>query len=146
MESMFNLTTDNIYSLTVCLIGAVLLIIFGMVNKRYITYKRIRFEITHDLDFTEKFWGKTGYEDEKGSENAKNILSQDSQKLLNYIENLPKSSLMRIGVPQSDCLTDIAIRLMYICQSINEEGMSEEQCSKNKAEVEEIRNKFGIKK
>ena len=35
---------------------------------------------------------------------------------------------------------------MYICQSINEEGMSKEQCSKNKAEVEEIRNKFGIKK
>ena len=89
------------------LIGAVLLIIFGMVNKRYITYKRIRFEITHDLDFTEKFWVKQAMKMKKVLKNAKKILSQDSQKLLNYIENLPKSSLMRMGVPQSDSLTDM---------------------------------------
>ena len=143
---MLNLSTDNVYSLTVCVVGAIVLIFFVMINKRFIVYKRIRFEISNDLDFTEKFWSNTHCDDIKGCKNAKKILTQDSQMLLNYIENLPKSYIMRIGVPKTDILTDIADRLNYICQSIDEKGISVEQCNKNKAEVEEIKAKFGIKK
>ena len=100
----------------------------------------------HDLSFTQKFWSEACCDEEKDCQNAKNILSQDSQMLLNFIENLPKGRLMRIGVPQMEVLSSIADSLMAISQSISPNGITEKQCNENKIAAEEIKIKFGIKK
>ncbi len=143
---MLNLTSDNLYTLLGCCISIIVLMSFGVLSKRYITYKRIKFEIMHDISFTQKFWGETCYDEEKDCENAKNILTQDSQMLLNFIENLPKGRLMRIGVPNTEVLSSIADSLMAISQSISPNGITEKQCNENKIAAEEIKIKFGIRK
>ena len=140
-----NLTSDNIYTLVGAGISAVILMTFGVLSKHYITYKRMKFEIMHDIAFTQKFWGETSYNEAKDCENAKNILKQDCDRFLKFIETLPKGSLMRIGVPQPEVLRDIAADLMTIADSISEKGISEGTCEKNKAVANGIKAKFGIK-
>ena len=146
IKAMLNLTSDNLYTLLGCSISIIILMSFGVLSKRYITYKRIKFEIMHDLSFTQKFWSEAYCGEEKDCQNAKNILSQDSQMLLNFIENLPKGRLMCLGVPQMEVLSSIADSLMAISQSISPNGITEKQCNENKIAAEEIKIKFGIKK
>ena len=135
----------------ICIIALVVCImIFKSVSRQSMKYKRIKFEIVHDLRFMEDIYlFRLDFEKNKEKYNiAVKTFEEEAERLNTFAENLPQSRFSTMGVPEREKLFAAADDLMllrdYTQNYVENHSKAVDYIEKNKKIVDRIRKNMDI--
>lgn len=147
---MLNLNLNNAFAenkvqLICVLIVVLCMMIFKSISRQSMKYKRIKFEIIHDLRFMEDvylFKLDLNKNIEKYKTAAKTF-EEEAERLNTFAENLSESSFLTMGVPDREKLFSAADDLMllsgYTQKVVDNMDKTVDYSEENKEIVDRIR-------
>ena len=140
-----NALAENKTQLICVLIVVVCMIIFKSMSRQSMKYKRIKFEILHDLRFMEDVYlfKLNLRENIEKYKTAAKTFEEEAERLNTFAENLPESSFLTIGVPDREKLFSAADDLMllsgYTQKFVDNMDKTVDYSQENKEIVDRIR-------